>query len=200
MTFPATYNISYYQGDTYQFIIKPKTSTGDVYTIPSSAYTAKFYIAPTRGGTAGSTIEATATIVSTAFSVNNKVLNDNVATLTTSTNHNFVVGETISVSGIDSAFNGNYTVTAKTSTTLSYAKTANNVSSTSVSPVGSVISTTTTSTDSITCTITPTQGNLLDPTTTYVYDVSIHKNDDATINYTLLTGSIKITDDITTPV
>ena len=199
MTFPATYNISYYQGDTYQFIIKPKTSTGDVYTIPSSAYTAKFYIAPTRGGSAGSTIEATATIVSTAFSVNNKVLTSNVATLTTSTNHNFVVGESVSVSGVDDTFNGNYTITAKTSTTFSYAKTTTDVSSTAVSPVGSVVSLNPSSTDSITCTITPTQGNLLNPATTYVYDVSIHKNDDATINYTLLTGNIKITDDITTP-
>jgi hypothetical protein len=199
MTFPATYNISYYQGDTYQFIIRPKTSTGDVYTIPSSAYTAKFYIAPTRGGSAGSTVEATATITSTAFSVNNKALTDNVATLTTSTIHNFVLGETVTVAGVDDTFNGNYTITAKTSTTFSYAKTASNVTSTAVSPVGSVVSLNPTSTDSITCTITPTQGNLLDPATTYVYDVSIYKTDDASVNYTLLTGNIKITDDITAP-
>lgn len=63
--------------------------------------------------------------------VTNKALSGNVATLTTSAPHTFVVGETITVSGVDSIFNGSYTVTATpTATTVRYAKTASNVTST----------------------------------------------------------------------
>lgn len=63
--------------------------------------------------------------------VTNKALTNNVATLTTSAAHFFTPGETITVSGVDATFNGSYTVIAvPTSTTLTYAKTATNVTST----------------------------------------------------------------------
>lgn len=66
-----------------------------------------------------------------------KQLTTNVATLTTLRDHNFVVGETVVVSGVDSTFNGTYLITAVPSPkTFSYAKTATNVSSTDVSPIG----------------------------------------------------------------
>jgi hypothetical protein len=56
------------------------------------------------------------------------VLSGNVATLTVSAPHSFVVGETITVSGVDATFNGSYTVTAApTALTVRYAKTATNV-------------------------------------------------------------------------
>jgi len=62
--------------------------------------------------------------------VTNKVLTTNVATLTVSAPHSFVVGETITVSGIDATFNGSYEVTATpTALTVRYAKTATNVPS-----------------------------------------------------------------------
>jgi hypothetical protein len=73
-----------------------------------------------------------------SFSVNNKALTTNVATITTSTNHNFFVGDYITVSDVDTTFDGIYLITAKTSNTISYAKTADNVSSVAVSPVGTV--------------------------------------------------------------
>jgi hypothetical protein len=73
-------------------------------------------------------------------SVNNKALTSNVATLTTTAAHGFAVGMTVEVSGVDATFNGSYTITAVTSTTFSYAKTASNVTSTAVSPVGTVYS------------------------------------------------------------
>lgn len=66
----------------------------------------------------------------------NKQLTSNVATLTTSTAHGFIVGDLVWVEGVDSTFNsttGAYTITAVTSTTFSYAKTAANVASTAVS-------------------------------------------------------------------
>jgi hypothetical protein len=59
--------------------------------------------------------------------VTTKALTSNVATLTTSTAHGMAVGMTVEVSGVDVTFNGSYTITAVTSTTLSYAKTASNV-------------------------------------------------------------------------
>jgi len=73
-------------------------------------------------------------------SVNNKALTSNVATLTTTAAHGLAVGMTVDVSDVDATFNGSYTITAVTSTTFSYAKTASNVASTPVSPVGTAIS------------------------------------------------------------
>jgi len=72
--------------------------------------------------------------------VTNKALSGNVATLTVSAPHTFVVGETITVSGVDATFNGSYTVTATpTSLTVRYDKTASTVSST---PSGGTITNT----------------------------------------------------------
>jgi hypothetical protein len=68
--------------------------------------------------------------------VSNKALTSNVATLTTTTSHGFLVGDVAVVSGVDTTFNGTFPVTAVTSTTFSYAKTATNV--TSASSSGSV--------------------------------------------------------------
>jgi hypothetical protein len=68
--------------------------------------------------------------------VNNKALTDNVATLTTAAAHNFLVGDRITVAGVDATFNGTYALTAVTSTTFSYAKTNANVTSAAVSPTG----------------------------------------------------------------
>ena len=64
--------------------------------------------------------------------VTNKALTNNVATLTIGAN-DFRVGMPVTVSGVDATFNGTYTITARTSTTFSYAKTASNVASTAAS-------------------------------------------------------------------
>jgi hypothetical protein len=71
-------------------------------------------------------------------SVTNKALTDNVATLTIGAN-DFRVGMPVVVTGVDATFNGTYTITARTSTTFSYAKTASNVSSIAVSPPGTAV-------------------------------------------------------------
>ena len=65
------------------------------------------------------------------FTITNKALTSNVATLTTSVTHNLSVGQTVSVTNVDSTFNGTFVVIATTSNTFSYALVANNVSSTS---------------------------------------------------------------------
>ena len=72
--------------------------------------------------------------------VNNKALTSNVATLTTASAHGFEVGQSVVVADVDSTFNGTFTITGVPSTTtFTYAKTATNVSTTAVSPVGSAV-------------------------------------------------------------
>jgi N4-gp56 family major capsid protein len=67
--------------------------------------------------------------IAPTVSVTNKVLTSDVATLTTSTEHGLGVGQIVTVSGVDSVFNGTYTITVVGSTTtFSYAKVNANVS------------------------------------------------------------------------
>ncbi len=70
-----------------------------------------------------------------AWTVTNKALTSNVATLTIGT-HVLTAGATVNINNIDSTFNGTYVLTAVGATTISYAKTADNV--TSVASGGSV--------------------------------------------------------------
>lgn len=117
MSFPATYNIRYYKGDLYQFVIRPKTSAGDIYPIDDSTYYAYFRISTERDGPSGSTVSGDTSI----------------------------------------------------------------------------------SDNAVTCELRPSIGSNLNPGTTYYYDVSIQDKTNSNIVYTLLTGTISVTGDITTP-
>lgn len=64
------------------------------------------------------------------FTINNKALTSQVATLTTTATHSLLVGDTVQVIGVDATFDGIHVVTAKTSNTFSYALVAANVTST----------------------------------------------------------------------
>lgn len=70
-----------------------------------------------------------------SWTVTNKVLTSNVATLTIGS-HKLTVGSTVVIDNIDATFNGTYVLTAVAATTISYAKTATNVAS--VAATGSV--------------------------------------------------------------
>jgi len=73
-------------------------------------------------------------------SVSNKALTNNVATLTTTGAHGLSVGVEVKISGINSTFNGTYTVASiPTTTTFTYARTATNVASSAVSPTGTLL-------------------------------------------------------------
>jgi hypothetical protein len=110
------------------------------------AYANDLYVSGTSGystvtcafaGTTDRLVFATTAV--NAGSINNKALTTNVATLTTSAAHGLAVDDSVWVEGVDSTFNGQYTVTGvPTTTTFTYAKTASNVASTAVSPVGKV--------------------------------------------------------------
>lgn len=77
---------------------------------------------------------------SVTYLINNKVLSSNVATLTTTVNHDIVVGETVIVSIDDTVFDGQYEVTGITENTFSYAKTNSNVTTTAIpSPYGATV-------------------------------------------------------------
>jgi hypothetical protein len=55
MAFPGTYNFSYYAGDTFEFFVYPKNSTGGVFDDLSN-YTALFLVAASRGGSASAAV------------------------------------------------------------------------------------------------------------------------------------------------
>lgn len=63
----------------------------------------------------------------------NKALTSNVATLTTAVPHGFLIGQIVTIAGVDGTFNGPFTVASTPSTTtFTYAKTAGNVSTVAV--------------------------------------------------------------------
>ena len=65
----------------------------------------------------------------TSYTVTNKALTSNVATITTSASHTMLVGDQVVVSIGDTVFDGLYTITAVASSTFSYARSNANVTS-----------------------------------------------------------------------
>jgi hypothetical protein len=66
MAFPGTYNFNYYAGDTFEFFVYPKNSTGEPFDYLSS-YEPLFLVATSRGASASvidsiDTTEAVASI------------------------------------------------------------------------------------------------------------------------------------------
>jgi hypothetical protein len=67
---------------------------------------------------------------SAALTVSNKALTSNVATITTSAAHGLFVGDTVKITGVDTTFNGTWTIASVPSTTtFTYTRTASNVTS-----------------------------------------------------------------------
>ena len=67
-------------------------------------------------------------VLGLAFTVTNKALTSNVATLTIGS-HDLQIGDTVDVTGVDATFNGTWVITAVAGTTISYADVAANVGS-----------------------------------------------------------------------
>lgn len=61
MTFPGTYNINYYYGDTLEFRVYPKNANGSSFDLDTFT-SAKFTLAPTRGASVDDQISCYATI------------------------------------------------------------------------------------------------------------------------------------------
>jgi hypothetical protein len=57
MAFPGTYNFNYYAGDTFEFFVYPKNSSGGVFDDLSN-YTPLFVVATARGSASASVISS----------------------------------------------------------------------------------------------------------------------------------------------
>jgi hypothetical protein len=57
MAFPGTYNFNYYAGDTFEFFVYPKNSSGGVFD-DLTEYTPLFVIATARGSASASVISS----------------------------------------------------------------------------------------------------------------------------------------------
>lgn len=57
MAFPGTYNFNYYAGDTFEFFVYPKNSSGGIFD-DLSEYTPLFVIATARGSASASVISS----------------------------------------------------------------------------------------------------------------------------------------------
>lgn len=82
------------------------------------------------------------TLSTGAFTVTNKALTSNVATLTTSAVHGYAVGDVVTVRNVGTPFDGTYTISAVASTTtFGYVRTKPNVSSAAVAAGASATAT-----------------------------------------------------------
>lgn len=127
---PGNINAIYSYDNLYPAFVK------DFFTRYKS-YNISNYLAGTRfritldGNTS---ISASSVAPSTAISVIQASLTNNVVTLTTAVPHGLFGGSTINVTGLPSVFNGVYSISGvPTSTTLTYSKTNANISNQSVS-------------------------------------------------------------------
>jgi hypothetical protein len=130
------------------------------------------------------------------YAITNKALASNVATLTTSVAHKYLVGTMVTITGVDATFNGEYEVTAVTSTTFSYAKTyAGTISSTAVTPNGAASSTLTHFIDYNSGTDYPVYSMCDDGVTAFwVTNRPVGANQRLTVYKKLLTGSKSTSD------
>ena len=76
-------------------------------------------------------------LVSYSSAVTHRSIQSNVATLVTNTPHNYIVGSSVVVTGVDATFNGTYTVTAVDGEfAFAYAKTNADINMNAVIPSG----------------------------------------------------------------
>ena len=111
MAFPATFNISYYKGDTYEFRIYPKDKSGSAFNLGS--YTqVKFTINTTRGTTSDTPIEGYAQISDDGTYIQCAILPGNGALMSAATTYVYDV----EVSKTSSPYNLVYTLITGTIT------------------------------------------------------------------------------------
>lgn len=113
MTFPATYNISYYYGDTYEFRVFPKNSNGRPFNLDNFD-TAKFVIAPTRGAVTSAQIPCYAVLNKDEGYISCAIRPNDATNLNSSTQYVYDVEITQTKSPYDLVYTlltGNVTVT-----------------------------------------------------------------------------------------
>ena len=110
MAFPGTYNINYYKGDTYEFNIYPKDSSGAIFSLLN--YAATFTISTSRGENPSFTVAATANIASNNSYITCSILPATGRTLTAGTEYVYDVQITQGATKIYTLLTGTVTVTA----------------------------------------------------------------------------------------
>lgn len=189
MAYPGTYDINYYKGDTFEFRIYPKDTSGSTFNL-TGYLPPKFKISNIRGGTA--TITAAV---------------GNGTTITYTAANSFAVGQTVTISGLGVASGTNLNISGAiiasvsptqftvTSTTVGIA------SGTGTATINGKVeidgyATISTEGDYILCAITPDNGAAM-TLGSYVYDVEIGKQSSPyNYVYTLLSGKISVTDQV----
>jgi hypothetical protein len=163
---------------------------GDSVVVASvdSTYNGTYAIVAAPTSTTFTYAKTNADLVSTSigqvtYTITNKSLTSNVATLTTSITHAMTIGTVVDVTGVDSTFNGQYTITAVTTNTFSYAKTNTNVVSTSSS--GSAVYYTSVSTATVAAATRTRWGAITKHNTDGVWNIvsNISTLPTATVNY-----------------
>lgn len=188
MAFPGTYNFSYYKGDTYQFLVFPKDSSGNTFDL-SSFTTSRFTIATKRG-----TASASATGLIAIVTAGEKQVE-----LTYGTTSEIKIGQKISkvIGSGPGRFADDAIVESITSNsrfTVSSAHTISGSVAFGVYASYDAIATISSDNSHVICEITPTVAKFLDASLPYVYDVQVSNN---TETYTLLNGNITISEEIT---
>lgn len=73
---------------------------------------------------------STAVVTTRSYGVVFKAIDNNVATITLNNNHDFIVGNQVTLTGVDATFNGTHEITAITNNQVSFALVSGNVSET----------------------------------------------------------------------
>jgi hypothetical protein len=115
MAFPGTFNISYYKGDTYEFIIYPKDANGGPFDL--TGYSATFTIANTRGPNPTLSVIGYSLIPVDATSVRCAILPTDAASLVAGTTYVYDIeiskdDESLAYPLIYTLLTGNISVTA----------------------------------------------------------------------------------------
>lgn len=110
MAFPGTYNINYYEGDTYEFVIYPKTANGAVFDL--TGYTSSFSIATTRGPNPSLSFNASAEVDPTKTFITCKILPAVGRQLVAGTQYVYDVQVSSGISNVYTLLTGNISVTA----------------------------------------------------------------------------------------
>lgn len=138
-TFNGTYGVTAVTANTFSYAkinanIASTAATGTV-TYSDLAFNGTYIVDSDPTETTFTYITSSADLASTVVSsdtrnVIERSITNNVATLTTSANHEIIVGQTVVIADVDAVFNGTYVVTAVTNDTFSYVKVNANISPT----------------------------------------------------------------------
>lgn len=109
MAFPATYNISLYSGDTYEFVVVPKNSDGSGFSL--TGYTAAARIASSRGTSPAYSVAVQTTVNTSLNTVTCTILPGVSSALAAGTTYVYDVEITNGSTRVYTLLTGNITVT-----------------------------------------------------------------------------------------